>query len=173
VWRVRLGNRPITYSLAPYTPDGASLFLALALCERFHNMGVKDEQIRNQKSSREARVGKTPRFNEAQFVRYELDKEQQSACKASAITEAELFDELLALVGDGYKFTVKWDDYSQCHASFMQLSHPVGPNANLILTGRGSTPFKALKQLLWKHSVCLDGDWSGYAERRGGDTIDD
>lgn len=136
-------------------------------------MGVKDEQIQNKKSRNEVVVGKATRFNEAQFIQYELDVDQQRECKAWTVSESELFDDVFALIRDGYKFTLKWDSWSRSDACFMQPADPDGPNAGYILTGRGSSPFKALKQCVYKHRVCLDGEWGGYAERRGGDTIDD
>jgi len=136
-------------------------------------MGIKDEQIKSTKSSRKVGVGKAPRFNDNQFVRYELDKAQQSECKAWDIGEDGLLDLVSAAIDDGYRFSLKWDDYSECYGVFMQPVVPEGSNAGLILTGRGSTVGKSIKQVLYKHHTCLAGDWSEYAERRGRDVIDD
>jgi len=116
---------------------------------------------------------KAERFNDMQFIQYELDKDQQKACKDHAVTADELFDEMLALLSDGYKLSIRYDWYSECYAAYMQTTEGTAKNAGFILSGRGSTPFKAFKQLVYKHRVCLDGEWSGYAERRGGFNIDD
>jgi len=114
-----------------------------------------------------------PRFNGAQFVQYELDKAQQAECKAWTVTGEELWSEIQAQIDDGYKFTLKEDTYNECYGVFMQPSTDSGPNSGSILTGRGSTIGKALKQVIYKHRVCLQGDWSAYLERRGRDLIDD
>lgn len=117
--------------------------------------------------------GKAPRFNDNQFVRYELDANQQKELKAANVTADQIFDDLFALISDGYKFTVKWDTYSECFGVFMQSDGTEDTNAGFILTGRGSSPLKALKQVIYKHRVCLDGNWSDYVEREGRGVIDD
>lgn len=116
---------------------------------------------------------KTSRWNDNQFINYNLDKTQQKECKAYVITEPELFDRLSALITDGYRFGVSLDRDDRTFSAFMQARTSEGPNAGYILTGRGSTAFKALKQLLYKHFVCLDGSWETWAERNGDDLIDD
>jgi len=117
--------------------------------------------------------GGAPRFNGAKFVQYELDKAQQAECKAWQITSEEIFSELEAQIEAGYKFTIKWDSYNECYGVFMQAAGEGGSNYGSILTGRGSTVGKCLKQVLYKHRVCLQGDWSDYLERRGRDVLDD
>ena len=126
------------------------------------------------KSKGASRTTKAPRFNEMKFVQYELDKEQQASCKAWSVSPADVFDYMEAMVSDGYKFSVKYDDYSDCVACFVTCpnDHTSG-NAGLILTGRGSTAWKSVKQALWKHSVALDGQWQGFAERTNSSVIDD
>jgi hypothetical protein len=116
---------------------------------------------------------RSPRFNDVKFVQYELDVVQQKACKDHVVSPDEIFDSLLALCSDGYSVSVKYDGYSRAYAAFMQQRTEGGRNFGLILTGRGSSPFKAVKQLLYKHSVCLDGDWGEYVERDGPVVYDD
>jgi len=117
--------------------------------------------------------GQSQRFNGAQFVQYELDKAQQAECKAWSISFEDILLEIEAQIEAGYKFTIKWDTYNECYGVFMQAASEGSPNFGSILTGRGSTVSKSLKQVLYKHRVCLQGDWSGYLERRGRDVLDD
>lgn len=136
-------------------------------------MGVKDEQVRKPQSSKPSGVGKAQRFNDNQFVQYELDKQQQAECKAWKVSADEIFGAVSALVDDGYKVSIRWDTYSECYGCFIQDSSGATPNAGYILTGRGSTVEKCLKQALYKHHTCLSGEWAGYVERAGRGVIDD
>lgn len=113
------------------------------------------------------------RFDDSKFVNYELDAIQQKACKEHEVTEVLVFSQLDELCGDGYSFGVRLDRDGVTFASFMQFRGDSGINAGLILSGRGSSPFKALKQVLYKHYVCLDGDWRPFAEHGSGVSIDD
>jgi len=133
-----------------------------------------EQRSKNGKSgASRSSVDNAPRFNDAQFVQYELDKTQEAACKAQNVTEADIFASIMEMIDDGYKFTIKWDSYGECYACFIQAALPGGPNSGSILTGRGSQPYKAVKQALYKHHVCLQGDWAAYLERRGHRVIDD
>jgi len=106
------------------------------------------------------------RFDGARFVQYELSEVESIQCKAWTLDGESAWQALLPLLDEGYGFTVKYDGYSQSYACFVQIrgdeSHP---NSGLILTGRGSTPLKAVKQALFKHQA-IDASWVQYGERR-------
>jgi hypothetical protein len=137
-------------------------------------MGQIDQQKTASKNGgRRTQKPSTARFNDAVFINYELDAVQQKACKAQDVTESDVFAKMQELIDDGYNFTFKFDGYSKSYACFMRQTGDDGPNRCFILTGRGSSPYKCCKQLLFKHYVCLNGEWGEYAERRGIDTIDD
>ena len=103
------------------------------------------------------------RFNDAQFIQYELDKASQSACKAWEVTSDALVDAIDRLADDGYRVTVKWDTYSASFMCSLQQIHDDGRNKGYILTGRGSTGCKALKQVLFKHYTVMQEDWQEFA----------
>jgi hypothetical protein len=106
------------------------------------------------------------RFNDARFIQYELDESQRIECKGWDLDGDALWLELLAYVDDGYTFSVKWDTFSQCYACFMQVrGDDQHINANLILSGRGSSPAKAVKQVCFKHRA-VGASWSEFAEKR-------
>lgn len=117
---------------------------------------------------------KKERFNDAVFINYELDKAAQAACKAWPVSADALFQSVLGLVERGYAITLKWDTYSDSHAAFMRFVGQGEPeNAGLILTGRGSTPEKALKQMLYKHFEVMAEVWEFFVTRRSAEEIDD
>lgn len=116
---------------------------------------------------------KTERFNDTRFVNYELDKEEQQECKAHVWTSDDLDNFLLEAVSDGYRVSFSYDSKGECYTAYMSSTSPSGPNAGLILTGRGSSPIKSGKQLWWKHNVSLQRDWAEWAERPHGYVIDD
>jgi len=136
-------------------------------------MGQMDSDAKKRRTKAQSDRPKAERFNNMQFIQYELDKDQQKACKDHAISADQLFDEMLALISDGYRISLQYDTYGECYGCFMHTRVEGHPNYGYMLTGRGSSPLKALKQLIYKHSVCLDRHWSGYAEPRRGVAIDD
>jgi hypothetical protein len=97
----------------------------------------------------------------------------QAACKAWSITADSVFDTSHNLCEQGYRITLKPDLYNNCFAAFIQQTSADGPNAGYILTGRGSTPFKALKQALYKHFEVMAQDWEPFAGRERGAELDD
>ena len=55
----------------------------------------------------------------------------------------------------------------------MQKIDPNSANGGLILTGRGSTPFKSLKQLLFKHYNVMGERWETFETPPRSKDIDD
>jgi len=125
------------------------------------------------KGAAQPRSTKAERWNEARFVQLELTDEQAKSLKATQVSADEIFAQMEKMIDDGYKFTIKFDGYGDCIGAWCQAATPDGPNSGIILTGRGSSAAKALKQLLYKHHVLLDGDWSVAAERRAPTVLDD
>jgi len=116
---------------------------------------------------------KKERYSDVRFVNYELSKEQATACKAKAVSHEDLWETAHELCTDGYSISLRWDDYSKSYAAFVSTKDEKSPNFGLMLTGRGSSPFKALKQAMFKNFDLMDGDWTDFAERGGPDEIDD
>lgn len=116
---------------------------------------------------------KKQRFNDVVFVQRELSKEEQAACKKQEASLGAMDDSVLSLADRGYRISLKWDEYSSSYGAWMQQTKPTGENAGMCLTGRGSTPFKAVKQLLFKHFILLEENWQGFKEPARGVEIDD
>jgi len=92
------------------------------------------------------------------FVRFDLDEKQAAACKKWQPTFSDLDSEMLRLIEAGYKLSFSVDNYNDCYQVFVQTDANIGPNKALIMTGRGSTPLKAMKQAIAKIAACGD-EW--------------
>lgn len=136
-------------------------------------MGTDKTAMGHQGTKSRGNTAKAKRFDGSQFVQYELDKAQQAEVKGWEQSADQILYAAQEMVDSGYKFTLKWDTYGECYACFCMQGTDGGDNAGFVLTGRGSSVLKSLKQVLYKHLVCLEGDWSGHVERRGVDAIDD
>lgn len=113
------------------------------------------------------------RFNDVVFVQRELSADETLACKNQVASLDVLENSVLSLCDRGYRISLKWDDYGECYGAWMQQTEASGENAGMCLAGRGSTPIKALKQVLFKHFVLLEESWEEFKEVRKGIEIDD
>lgn len=116
---------------------------------------------------------KTPRFNQVNFISYPLTKDQKDEIKKAAWDLEDLDSALIALTEQDYKVTISYDDYSSAYACFITPKGDRHANVGSILTGRGSTPHKAIKQAYYVHSAVFMGDWSTWTVERRGEEIDD
>lgn len=66
---------------------------------------------------------------------------------------------LVALVREGYKVSVSWDDYSNCVQCFLIAHAESLPNHPYILTARANDLSKALASLVYKHTNVFAGVW--------------
>jgi hypothetical protein len=119
------------------------------------------------------RGAKAERWNDAQFVQLELTDEQAKQLKATQVSADEIFAQMEKMIDDGYKFTIKYDAYGDCAGVWCQAATDECANSGYILTGRGSSALKALKQLLYKHFVLLEGSWAAHARRANSAVLDD
>lgn len=91
------------------------------------------------------------------WVNYTLSADQKAELKS------QIFDfdnALLRLTEEGMKVTIAYDDFNECYSCYLIPKSPDHANAGCILSGRGSTPIKAVKQAAYIHWNIFDGDWS-------------
>lgn len=112
-------------------------------------------------------------FPQASFISYTLSKEQRAELKKTLFSFDEIDSQMLKLEEDGYKITFRPDDFNKCHAVWLIPSGEKHPNTGMILSGRGSTPLKALKQALYIHYQVFDGEWGAWKDESKGEDIDD
>lgn len=128
-------------------------------------MGQTNEKT-SRKPVRKPKDERAARFDSSRFVQYELDAAETAKCKAWDVSSDDLWGHILALVDDGYSITLKYDNWSEAYACFVQVrGQDDHVNAGLVLTGRGSIPTKALKQALFKMDA-IGPSWVQYGERR-------
>jgi len=93
------------------------------------------------------------------FLDVALTKEQLAGQKSWNPSLEELMQGLQRLTEDDLGVKFRWDTHNRCH---MATASPISPDhecAGWYLSGRGSTPEKALKQLLYIHFVMWNGAW--------------
>lgn len=67
-----------------------------------------------------------------------------------------------ALVRDGYKVTVKYEDDKDAFSAFVTPAARDHSNAGWGLSQRAGDPFTAVHRVVYVHAVVLAGDWDGY-----------
>lgn len=118
-------------------------------------------------------AGKEWAAGQDHFINVDLTGEQRAQCKSLLNGEGELDSEVLRMVEAGYQITLNWDSYNQCFGCFVKAKSGAAlVNEGLILTGRGSSPLKALKQAWFKHILIYDQTWQDGFQPRGYDVDD-
>lgn len=84
----------------------------------------------------------------------------------------EIDDALLKLCEEGYRVTLRYDDRSEAFACWVNPTGEDHPNNGLTLSGRGSSPLRALKQALYIHQL-FEGDWAGNYKQFKLEDLDD
>lgn len=107
-------------------------------------------------TNRKSRV--PPPYKPASFLNIPLTDEDKAAIKATPIHVEGLDTSLESMLRDGYKISLKLDTYNDCYACYVLSPEKPGQD-NQILTGRGTTPLKAVRQALYIHRIILAGDW--------------
>lgn len=107
--------------------------------------------------------------SDVSWVNYTLSSEQKAELKSQ---DFDFDNALVRLTEENLKVTLAYDDRNECYAAYLIPKNPEHKNAGCILSGRGSTPVKALKQAAYIHWQIFDGDWSD-ARTPAHDVIDD
>ena len=94
------------------------------------------------------------------FIQCDLTDKQKAALKASAFTLEDGDSAIAKLNEQGYKFGLSYDSYNSCYQCSMNCGIEDSVNNGWCLTGRGSSPMKALKQVLYKHFQVFREDWT-------------
>lgn len=111
-------------------------------------------------------------FAASEFINFPLSAEQKKEIKSWQPTFEDIDNELLKLTQAGYRITLKWDDRSEAYACWINPTGEEHPNTGLTLSGRGSSPLKALKQALYIDRL-FDGDWAGNYKSFKEEELDD
>lgn len=107
------------------------------------------------------------------FVNYDLTDEERASCKRYLDSAEQWAAAVEAVVVAGYALSVKPEGDGEAFAAFLRAPSRDCDNSGLILSGRGSTPVKAVRQVLFKHLRVMAEDWRPYLVDRRRDIIDD
>ncbi len=107
------------------------------------------------------------------FVNVPLTAEIKADIKAWDLDGDALDNLLLKLVEADIRITVSYDSYHQCFSCTLAHTDDKHADASLLLSGKGSTPLKAVKQALYIHWKLLDADWSAYSQQHQREILDD
>lgn len=113
------------------------------------------------------------RFNDVQFVNWSLDASQKAACKAWVLSLEDFDNALATLIEAGYKTTLSYDSFRSCYTCSIVPTKDAKNNQGYILTGKGSTATKALKQALYIHFHVMSEDWASYSTAKAIEELDD
>lgn len=116
---------------------------------------------------------KAGRFNDVKWINWALTAEEKAIIKAWVLTIEEMDDLELKAIQAGHKITTSYDNYGDCFTASIVPTQDSKTNQGYILTGKGSTPFKARKQALYVHNYIFNGDWSSYSTGAGKEELDD
>lgn len=105
-----------------------------------------------------------------EFINCELSAEEiisYRKWRENGETVLALLDEACE---DGYKVSIKYDDYSSAFACFL-FPPDDSDNVGYCLTGRAGTGYRALAEALYKHVVIFGKQWQN--TRRAIGSVDD
>jgi hypothetical protein len=115
----------------------------------------------------------SPQFSQKTFINVPLTDEHKAQIKAWTMDLAE-FDSLMTkLIEEGIRVTIVYDDFNQCFSTTLAQKDDKHRNAPYLLSGKGSTPLKSVRQALFIHWKLLDGDWATYSQSKIRPEIDD
>lgn len=120
-----------------------------------------------------ARAGKAARFNDVKWINWTLSSEQKAEIKAWQVTVEEIDDFEVKIIQEGHKITTSYDNYGDCYTTSIVPTADSKTNQGYILTGKGSTPLKSVKQAIYIHVQVFNGDWSSYSTGTGREELDD
>lgn len=108
------------------------------------------------------------------FLNIQLSDEDKSIIKSAAYDEATYASDLEKWIDNGFKFTFSSDDFNHCFQVIGTRQDKEHVDYGILLTGRGSTPVKALKQWVYVQTrLIAESDWASLLEEPIKREIDD
>lgn len=105
-------------------------------------------------------------YVKSEFIDPGLDAGQKVLLKSAPFDGQTADDSMARVMDQDYKLTVRWDDKSNAYAAWLIPTTDDHENAGSILCGRGSSPLKAVKQVLFKHHNFFSaGFWGGGGQK--------
>jgi hypothetical protein len=109
---------------------------------------------------------KKPAFEWKGFVSCELSTEDKYLLKTTDYAAVYPFDTTMPmLLEDGYKLSLSHDSKTSAYLAALTDNNPESDACGLCLTARGSSIYKAITALFYKHFVLLEDGWEAPIER--------
>lgn len=113
---------------------------------------------RKKKQSEDSRL--TNKFSgNWSFVQHTMTSEERKAFESVEEDSVDTWGLIDQLAESNYKLSVSWDDYNHCLTASLACRDEKSDNYQLILTARHSNAEMAVRLLLFKHFVLLNGEW--------------
>lgn len=126
----------------------------------------------NKKSPLKPKIADNPSFRG--FLNIQLNDEDKRIIKANEFSDSDFVSFMDKKIDEGYKFTFSYDGYNHCYQVIGTTSVKESPDYGILLSGRGSTLAKSLKQWLYIVDRLIDGQsWSELLLRKESQEIDD
>jgi len=110
-------------------------------------------------------------FGDWKFVRHTMTRDEKAAFREWELSAEELVSMIDRLVDGDYKLSIALDEYNKCCSATLACRGLQNEDHGLILSGRASSAFDALKVVLYKHHILLSGSWLAFQEREDGEDI--
>ena len=81
------------------------------------------------------------------FVNVQVTEELKATIKAIEFADEAFVGGLFKLIDKGYSVKFSYDDYNRCHQAVMTGAAKEHTDYGVFLSGRGSMPIKAFKQM--------------------------
>lgn len=104
---------------------------------------------------------------EVDFVRCELDKTMKEKLKNWDVKGELTYDAIERLISDGYKLTVTGNRDNGSVGAWLTSPKDPGGKRQQCLGARGPSLFGAMRAIVFKHSIILDGNWDASIDASG------
>ena len=101
------------------------------------------------------------------FINVHISAEEKKRMGTADLAVEFPLDRILALVEEGYKFSVKEDTKNDTFVSSLTDGRPESVTFKTIVTGRGSTAINSWYAVAFKHFIVMGMDWSSHVPTDG------
>lgn len=108
------------------------------------------------------------------FINYNLTDDEKKFLKEQGVDHERIWDSTESAIEAGWTFKFSWDGYNRSYQVVVSQRHPDSPQIGYLLSGRGSSPMKALRQALYIGEQ-LSWDFASFfkLQQRPAEEIDD
>jgi len=98
------------------------------------------------------------------FLDYTLNEQELAEADAWKLTPAQMWEGINTLTAEGYRLTVSYSKQLTAYTATLQAGTEQRNASGWALSARDAKAEGALKLLLWKHFIGMEGDWKGLTD---------